>query len=496
MHRSKLSLRAQRTLFTMIALLCLAHPAACMAGVAPGAAALAKVAAHTNPAIHPIVMDRASTAWVLVSSALVMLMVPGLALFYGGMVRRKNVLSTMMHCFAALAIVGVEWVVIGYAMAFGKDYGGVIGFSPGKIMLWNILPTTLVNPSGHAAIPEYAFVMFQGMFAIITPALIAGAFAERIKFSAYAVFILLWSIIVYNPLAHWVWGGGWLGSHGLGALDFAGGTVVHISAGASALVMALYIGKRVGYPNRVLQPNALVLTLFGAGLLWFGWFGFNAGSAAVANGSAALAFTTTQIAAAAGALAWLVAEWIKHGKATSLGVASGLVAGLVAITPASGFVSPAAALVIGAAAGVVCYLAVLMKAKLGYDDSLDAFGVHGVGGFLGALLTGVFALAAFGGTNGLVGGRPYQVLVQLIAASVAMGYAMVCTLGLTVLVDKTMGLRVKEVDEIEGLDPSIHAEHGWDLEQLPTPSIEMPGTVAVGAPRSSISEQRPTPVGV
>ncbi|MGN6368312.1 MAG: ammonium transporter [Phycisphaerae bacterium] len=424
--------------------------------------------------------DTGDTAWMLASSALVMFMVPGLALFYAGMVRRKNVLGTMMHSMAALGIVGVEWVICGYAFAFGADKGHVIGWDSQLLMLRGVTPD-LLHAGTH--IPEMAFIMFQGMFAIITPALIAGAFAERVKFSSYAVFTLLWSLIIYNPLAHWVWGGGWLGpgAGNIGAIDFAGGTVVHIAAGASALVMAIYLGKRIGYPQNVLQPNSLVLTLFGAGLLWFGWFGFNGGSAGGSNGLAALAFTTTQIAAAAGGVAWLLAEWRKHGRPTSLGFASGLVAGLVAITPASGFVPPWAALIIGAAAGLVCYKAVLLKAKLGYDDSLDAFGVHGVGGYLGAILTGVFAFAAFGGTKGAFEGHVAQVWYQFVAATTAAVFAGVGTLVLVVLVDKMMGFRISRTDEIEGLDAGIHGEQGWMLEQVPTPSVAIPGSQPVEA---------------
>ncbi|HVT81364.1 MAG TPA: ammonium transporter, partial [Phycisphaerae bacterium] len=395
-------------------------------------------------------LDTGDTAWMLVSSALVMLMVPGLALFYGGMVRKKNVLGTMMHSMAALGIIGVEWVVIGYAMAFGRDQHGLVGWDPQLLFLNGILPNDV-----HAGTntPELIFVMFQGMFAIITPALITGAFAERVKFSSFAVFTLLWGLLIYNPLAHWVWGGGWLapdlakdGNFHVGAIDFAGGTVVHISAGFSALVAALYIGKRVGYPNSVLQPNSLVLTLLGAGLLWFGWFGFNGGSAVGINnanfGVAAVAFTTTQIAAAAGGLAWLIAEWMKHGRPTSLGFASGLVAGLVAITQASGYVSPWAAIVIGALAGLVCYGAVVMKGKFGYDDSLDAFGVHGVGGFLGALLTGIFCTLTYNaaGADGAIAHHPEQVWKQFVAAASAAIIAGIGTLILLVIIDKTMGL--------------------------------------------------------
>jgi Amt family ammonium transporter len=446
---------------------------------APTAAPAAAVAATPDiPSSTAIgTADTGDTAWMLTSSALVMLMVPGLALFYAGMVRRKNVLGTMMHSMAALGIIGVEWVVIGYAMAFGKSQGGIIGWDPKLLFLNGITPDLL-----HAGTktPELVFVMFQGMFAIITPALISGAFAERVKFSAFALFTLLWGLLIYNPLAHWVWGGGWLGaaapgdtSFHIGAIDFAGGTVVHISAGISALVAALYIGKRVGYPQHVLQPNSLVMTMLGAGLLWFGWFGFNGGSASGSNGLAGLAFTTTQVAAAAGAMAWLIAEWFKHGRPTSLGFASGLVAGLVAITPASGYVAPWGALIIGAAAGFICYGAVLLKAKLGYDDSLDAFGVHGVGGFLGAVLTGVFCLTKFNpaGANG----GASQLLKQFIAALSAAGIAAVGTLILVFVIDKLIGFRMTRTDEIEGMDMAIHGEQGWMLEQLPVPSVELPG---------------------
>ncbi len=420
--------------------------------------------------------DSGDTAWMLTSSALVMLMMPGLALFYAGMIRRKNVLGTMMHSLAALGIIGVEWVVIGYAMAFGQSHHGLIGWDSQLLFLRGVTPD-LIHKGTKT--PELAFIMFQGMFAIITPALISGAFAERVKFSAFAVFTLLWGVLIYNPLAHWVWApGGWLGtSGGIGAIDFAGGTVVHISAGVSALVMAIMIGKRVGYPQHVLQPNSIVLTLLGAGLLWFGWFGFNGGSAVAANGSAAVAFSNTQIAAAAGAMAWLLAEWMKHGRPTSLGFASGLVAGLVAITPASGFVPPYAALAIGAAAGLVCYAAVLLKSHLGYDDSLDAFGVHGVGGFLGAVLTGVFAVAAFGGTRGLVDGAPRQVLTQLLAASSAAAFAGIGTVLLVMFVEKFIGFRISRTEEIEGMDMSVHGEQGWMLEQMPAPTVELPGSI-------------------
>ncbi|HVX85337.1 MAG TPA: ammonium transporter [Phycisphaerae bacterium] len=451
----------------------------------PGAAAPPAVSSAALGAA-----DTGDTAWMLISTALVMLMVPGLALFYGGMVRRKNVLGTMMHSMAALGIVGLEWVILGYAMAFGQLHGGankIIGWDSQLLFLRGVTPG-MIHTGTH--IPELVFIMFQGMFAIITPALIAGAFAERVKFSGYVLFTLLWSILIYNPLAHWVWGGGWLGAGAgnIGALDFAGGTVVHISAGFSALVTALYLGKRIGYPSHVLQPNSLVLTLLGAGLLWFGWFGFNGGSAGGSNGLAAVAFTATQVAAAAGAIGWLVAEWIKHGRPTSLGVASGLVAGLVAITPASGFVSPGAAIIIGLLAGVICYIAVLAKAKLGYDDSLDAFGVHGIGGFLGALLTGIFCSTVFNpdGANASF----HQFGSQILAASSAAAYAAIGTLLLVVLTDKLVGFRVSRTTEIEGLDAAIHGEQGWMLEQVPVPAVELPGTAAVDNEAAATARRR------
>src|SRR5437868_15370158 len=330
---------------------------------------------------------------MLVATGLVLLMVPGLALFYGGMVRRKNVLGTMMHSMVALAIIGIQWVLFGYCLAFGKSQGGFIGWDSDLLGLFNVR-SSAVFPNTH--IPVLVHCMYQGMFAIITPALISGAFAERIRFGPYCLFILLWATFVYDPLAHWVWAvndkgdpAGWLGK--MGALDFAGGTVVHIAAGLSGLAAILVLRKRIGYPEHAIHPNSMVLTLLGAGLLWFGWFGFNGGSALASNGLAGAALGASQVAAAGAALSWMLAEWIHRGKPTALGLASGLVAGLVAVTPASGFVTPAAALVIGVLAGVVCYTVVCCKPLLKYDDSLDAFGVHGVGGFLGALLTGVFA---------------------------------------------------------------------------------------------------------
>ena len=398
------------------------------------------------------VPDAGDTAWMLVSSALVLVMLPGLALFYGGMVRSKNVLSTSMHIFAAMAIIGVQWVAFGYSLAFGGPGTFIGGLQ--HLFLGGITPDTLTG-----TIPTYVFVMFQGMFAIITPALIAGAVAERMKFSTYCVFIFLWATLVYDPLAHWVWGeGGWLLK--MGALDFAGGTVVHLSSGISALVLAVFLGKRKGYPQERFFPHNLPMTLLGAGLLWFGWFGFNAGSALSAGGSAALAFTTTQTAAAAGALSWMLAEWLKAGKPSALGAASGVVAGLVVITPAAGFVTPGWALVMGLLAGVVCYGGVMLKHKLGYDDSLDAFGVHGVGGAFGALATGIFATV---GATGLLAGNFHQLVVQLIGVAAAGAYAVVVTIGILLLLKVTMGLRVTTDEERMGLDQTAHSESGYNI---------------------------------
>jgi Amt family ammonium transporter len=407
-----------------------------------------------------LTVNAGDTAWMLISSALVMLMVPGLALFYGGMVRRKNVLGTIMHSMACLGIIGVEWVVIGYAMAFGKDFHGVVGWDPKLLFLNGIMPDHV--HAGTTGTPELVFVMFQGMFAIITPALITGAFAERKKFSTFIVFILAWATLVYDPLAHWVWGtGGWL--RNLGALDFAGGTVVHISSGVSALVAALIIGRRRGYGQQAMPPHNLPMTVMGASLLWFGWFGFNAGSALAANGLAAHAFTTTNTATAAAALAWMLTEWTSRGKPTVLGAASGAVAGLVAVTPAAGFVTPMASILIGAVAGALCYTACNLKSKLGYDDSLDVVGVHGVGGTWGALATGLFAtkLVNEAGGDGLFHGNPKQFGVQVLAVLVTWVLALVMTTIILKVLDAIMGLRVTEQDELAGLDLSQHSETAY-----------------------------------
>ncbi|WP_394847582.1 ammonium transporter [Pendulispora brunnea] len=400
-------------------------------------------------------MSAGDTAWLLVSSALVLLMIPALALFYGGMVRRKNVLSTLMHSLAALPVLSVTWVLFGYSLAFGPTHGGLIG-GLDYIGLRATVGTL------HDTVPNYAFIAFQMMFAAITPALISGAVAERMKFSAYMVFIVLWSALVYVPVAHWVWAtGGWLFE--LHALDFAGGTVVHLTAGASALVCALVLGPRLKYPQERPLPHNLTMTLTGAGLLWFGWFGFNAGSALKSTPLAALAFIVTHLGAAGGALGWLFIEWWHRGKPTALGVASGLVAGLVAITPAAGFVAPWAAIVIGVLAGFACYAGVLAKYKYGYDDSLDAFGVHGVGGFTGAVLTGVFAQTAYNadGADGLLFGGARTFLIQIVACAASGLYAAAVTWVLLKLIDRAMGIRASAADEREGLDSTQHGEDAY-----------------------------------
>ncbi len=415
-------------------------------------------AAPANPAP---VFNGADTTWVIVSSALVFFMIPGLALFYAGMVRSKNVLSTMMHSFVAMGIVGVQWIVVGYTLSFGDDIGGGWLGKMNKFMLNGINIDTLFQfvASSANAIPEYVFVVFQGMFAIITVALISGALAERIKFSAYCVFVLVWTTIVYDPICHWVWGpSGWL--LGKGALDFAGGTVVHLSSGISALAVLIFLGKRHGFPTERMVPHNLPLTLLGVGILWFGWFGFNAGSAVSANGTAALAFVTTLVAPAAAGLTWMIAEWIHSGRPSALGFGSGVVAGLVGITPAAGLVTPGAAIIIGVGVGLVCYIAILVKAKLKYDDSLDAFGIHGVGGIFGAIMTGVLATV---GSKGLIAGEPKQVITQLIAVCAAGAYAFIVTLVIAFIIDKTIGLRVEKEDEVRGLDQTQHSESGYNM---------------------------------
>jgi Amt family ammonium transporter len=402
-------------------------------------------------------LSSGDTAWMLTSSVLVLFMtIPGLSLFYAGLVRAKNVLSVMMQCFVITCMVTLIWTVYGYGLAFG-DGGSLNAFvGVGNFFLSGVGVDTV-----SGSIPESVFQMFQLTFAIITPALIVGAFAERMKFSAMLLFMALWVTIVYAPVAHWVWGGGWLGE--MGVLDFAGGTVVHINAGIAALVLCIVLGKRRGYPTTPMAPNSLVLTVIGTSMLWVGWFGFNAGSQLAADGVAGMAMTVTHIATATAALAWMTTEWMIHGKPSVLGIATGAVAGLVAITPASGFVGPVGALAIGLASGVICYWAASsLKRKMGYDDSLDVFGVHGVGGFIGAILTGIFAAEAFGG-SGLDNGIGSQLGLQFIGAAATIAYAGVLTFILAKALDATMGLRVTAEEESEGLDLALHDERGFNL---------------------------------
>jgi Amt family ammonium transporter len=404
-------------------------------------------------------LDTGDTAWVLASAALVLFMTPGLALFYGGMTRHKNILSTIMQSFFIIGLVSVQWAVIGYTLAFGSDVGMVIG---GLDYLF--LNGVGAEPIALApTIPHSAFMVYQCMFAVITPALITGAFAERMRFGPFCVFTLLWATLVYDPIAHWVWGGGFVGAAGIGALDFAGGTVVHISSGVAALAAAIVMGWRLGWPREQMIPNNLPLTVLGAGILWFGWFGFNAGSALAANGLAASAFTATHLAAAAATLTWAFAEYMQRGKASVLGAASGSVAGLVAITPAAGFVGPMPALLIGGVAGVLCYFAVSIKFALGYDDSLDVVGVHGAGGTWGALATGLFASKAINaaGADGLFIGNPGQLVAQALSVLITVGYSFVATLILLKVVDVIMGLRAVEEDEVVGLDLTQHGERAY-----------------------------------
>jgi ammonium transporter, Amt family len=404
-------------------------------------------------------MNAGDTAFVIISAALVMVMTPALGLFYGGMVRNKNVLGTIMQSFIILALISVEWVLWGYTNSFGPDHAGIIGGFD-----WFGLKGVGMEPSATygSTIPHLAFMIFQCMFAVITPALITGAVAERMKFSAFLVFTLVWATVVYNPVCHWVWGiGGWISK--LGALDFAGGTVVHISSGISALAAAIYIGKRKGYGHTPYIPHNLPMTITGAALLWFGWFGFNAGSALACNGLAANAFVVTNTASAAAALSWIGMEWFHRGKPTTLGAASGAVAGLVAITPASGFVGPMSSLAIGGLAGMICYGGIMLKARLGYDDSLDVVGVHCVGGTFGALATGLFASKAINpaGNDGLFFGNPGQLLTQFIAVIATMLFAFVMTFIILKVIDMTIGLRVSAEDEEKGLDISMHNEAGY-----------------------------------
>ncbi len=403
-------------------------------------------------------MNTGDIAFMLIATAMVMLMTPGLALFYGGLVRPKNVMGTIMHSIVCLGVVSVIWVFYGYSLSFGPDVGGFIGG-----LKYIGLHGVGLNPGPYAdKIPDLLFCAFQLMFAIITPALISGAIAERMKFSAYLFFIVLWSSIVYLPVCHWVWGGGWLGK--MGALDFAGGTVIHINSGVAALVACIMLGRRRGWGKESFHPHNLPMTVLGAGLLWFGWFGFNAGSALSAGKIATLALFTTQVATGAAVLSWLIVEWLVQGKPTTLGAVSGALAGLVAITPAAGFVGPVSAVIIGLVAGALCYGAVLAKSRLGYDDALDVVGVHGVGGVWGALATGLFAstLANPGGANGLFFGNPHQFFVQAVGVVAVIVYSAFCTWVILKIVGLlTGGLRVDEEDEVLGLDLSQHSEIGY-----------------------------------
>jgi Amt family ammonium transporter len=410
-------------------------------------------------------VDTGTTAWMLTSTALVLLMVPGLAMFYGGLVRTKNVLGTMMHSFTAMGVMAVLWVAIGYAMSFGSNIlGGWFGWSRDYFFLKGIDESVM-----SAGVPEYVFSMFQGKFAIITPALIAGAFAERVTFKGYVVFIALWGLLVYNPLCHWVWASdGFLYNLGAsGAIDFAGGTVVHISAGISGLVAAIYLGARKGYPKTAMPPSNMAMTMIGAGLLWVGWFGFNAGSSVSSGLSTAQALTATQAAAASGAITWIIMEGFHQGKATALGFASGILAGLVAVTPAAGVVEPYGALILGAIASILCYLAIMMKNRIGYDDSLDAFGIHGIGGIVGAIFLTFFIRQSWMDSAAIAAGGTWTVLqqlgVQAVAVLVAIAYAAILTLVILFIVQRVVGLRMKNADEMQGMDFSIHGEHGYGM---------------------------------
>ncbi|HVL90831.1 MAG TPA: ammonium transporter [Actinomycetota bacterium] len=413
-------------------------------------------------------MNGADTAWILVSSALVMFMTPGLAFFYGGLVRSKNVLATIMQSFVALGVISIIWAVVGYSIGFadGNRFFGYLDF----FGLSNVGADPAVIAGTELTIPGTTYMVFQLMFAVITPALISGAFAERMKFSGYLLFISLWSIFVYSPVAHWVWGGGWLGlgEGNVQALDFAGGTVVHINAGVAALACILYMGKRKGYGKEAMHPHNVPMVITGAAILWFGWFGFNAGSALAANGLASAAFVNTHLGAAGALVGWLIAEWGRNKVPTSIGAATGAVAGLVAITPAAGFVEPWAAIVIGLISGAVCYAFVALKPKIGYDDSLDVVGVHFVGGIIGALLTGVFASEGVGGFDGLLYGNAAQLGRQLIAVIATIVYSFIVTMVILKIVDATTGLRVKEDDERTGLDLSQHAESAYTLIDVGT----------------------------
>lgn len=460
-------MRSNFKLLTSLAALAGAVLAPTLALAQDAATAVAPVAEATA-ATPPPPLDSGATAWMLTSTCLVLLMVPGLALFYGGLVRTKNVLGTMMHSFIAMALIGVSWMAVGYAMCFGAPhFGGIVGWDPAYLGLSGIDAKDggLLTVAG-IAIPHFVFIMFQGKFAIIAPALIAGAFAERVKFSSYCIFILLWSLLVYCPLCHMIWGGGFLSTGGnCEGIDLAGGTVIHISAGVAGLVAALYLGARRGYPKQAMSPNNLTMTLLGAGLLWVGWFGFNSGSTVQSGLDTGRSLAMTQIAAASGALAWVLIEALKHKKATSLGFVSGMLAGLVAITPAANAVTPMGALALGAIATVICFVAVQFKNKLGYDDTLDVFGIHGVAGIVGALCLVFFlrvedpTILAAGGAKTVMG----QFVKQAEGVGMSIAVSGVLTLVILFIVDKTIGFRLKAEDEQAGMDHALHGEHGYGL---------------------------------
>jgi len=405
-------------------------------------------------------INSGDTAFMLIATALVMFMTPGLAMFYGGLVRAKHVLSTMLQSFICLGIITIIWILFGYSLAFGPDVGGVIGNFD-----WAFLSKVgFDTPSSYAGtIPALLFCMFQLMFAVITPALITGAFAERMKFSAFVIFTILWTICVYLPVCHWIWGGGWLGKMGL--LDFAGGTVIHINSAVAALVTAVMIGKRKGFGRESFMPNNLPITVLGAGILWFGWFGFNAGSALNAGSTAITAFTATHIAGASAAVSWIIAEWLIHGKPTTLGGASGAVAGLASVTQSAGFVSPMSAMIIGLLGGVFCYLGMMIKNKFKFDDALDVVAVHGIGGIWGCIATGLFASKAInsGGADGLFCGNPKLLGIQLLGAAVTIIFSLIVTAIILKVTDKLVGLRVEPDEEQQGLDLSQHNEVGYTL---------------------------------
>jgi len=433
-------------------------------GLIPGVVLAADEVSMTTSSVMAPGISGADTVWVLLGAALVMLMTPGLAFFYGGLVRRKNVLSILMQCFMMLCVISLQWVFCGYSLAFGPDLAGIVGS-----LDWVGLKDVGMGPSLYSAtVPHTAFVIFQMMFAVITPALIIGAFAERMRFAAFVVFSLLWTTLVYDPVAHWVWGqGGFLGTlGGMGAVDFAGGIVVHVNAGMAALAAVIVLGKRKGFPDAISPPHNLPVAVLGAGLLWFGWFGFNAGSALAANHVAVNAFLSTHIAGAAAGLVWSILDWVKFGKPTTLGMITGAVAGLAAVTPGAGYVAISGAVWIGMLSGIICWLAVTaLKAKYQYDDSLDAFGVHGIGGIWGTIAVGIWATKTVNaaGVNGLFYGNPHQLWLQVKAVLLTMTYSFVMSLVLFKVVDFVLGLRVNEHEEAIGLDLTQHREAGYTL---------------------------------